>query len=355
MKAVLVSKRFNPGHLSHIIANAKLLSHQGFATRFSVNKRYSITPGSPVKGLEATFNDIAKLGKGDLYIVWFPSLSAFFELFFVKVFTSCTTVYVYHEPFTSFASYLDSGFSWVKTFRVFAISLVSRGICFFTDKIILPSERAYSYLAKSNYSAYRFSRLNLMFTDEAEHLTSLQSRKYISYIGTIAEDHAFNEFASLMSECICNNACLPFDFLIATRSKVPIIYQPLIDKCLSSGRLFLHCGTPMTNRKINCFYGQSFVIWNAYKRSMQSGVLPKAYMFGTPVLVSSDNISEYFQDGVHGLIIPGSCNATQFQEAITTLLQSWTLMSINCRSYYLQNFDVRALESKFMNFVFDKS
>jgi hypothetical protein len=47
---------------------------------------------------------------------------------------------------------------------------------------------------------------------------------------------------------------------------------------------------------------------------MQSGVLPKAYMFGTPVLVSTSNQSEYFEDGVHGVCISDSYTVQEFKQ-----------------------------------------
>ena len=50
-------------------------------------------------------------------------------------------------------------------------------------------------------------------------------------------------------------------------------------------RLKLVVGKPMSNLEINNYFNKSLVVWNAYRRSMQSGVLPKAYMFGTPVII----------------------------------------------------------------------
>ncbi|WP_233185630.1 glycosyltransferase [Thermotoga sp. SG1] len=45
-------------------------------------------------------------------------------------------------------------------------------------------------------------------------------------------------------------------------------------------------GRPLPNSEINRAYKESFCIWNVYRRSTQSGVLPKAYMFGTPVIAN---------------------------------------------------------------------
>ncbi|MFB0911888.1 MAG: hypothetical protein QMA97_01650, partial [Glaciecola sp.] len=181
--------------------------------------------------------------------------------------------------------------------------MVNRVICALCDKIILPSVRAFEAIPSAQFQPRRYAKINLMFADEMVPQLQGLARDFVSYIGTIAEDHAFDEFVRLMQDCITNQALLPMKFLIASRSQLPEKHLATINNCLSSGRLVVYFGSPMTNSQINFFYAQSFVVWNAYKRSMQSGVLPKAYMFGTPVLVSISNQSEYFVDNVHGALI----------------------------------------------------
>lgn len=354
MQSILVSKRFNPGHISHIEANAKLLEDNGFDVRFCVHKNFLFFPGCTMKGKESGLFNWLALRKGDLFVVWFPSISVVFHLLLLRLLTKATAVYVYHEPYTSFSSYRSAGFSWLKTVRVTAISLVSRSICALSHKIILPSARAFDAIQKAKLEPNRYAKINLMFADEAEFQAQGPAREFVSYIGTIAEDHAFDEFVRLMQVCITDQMLSPLKFLIATRSQVPERHQQTIEQCIATGRLVVQSGSPMTNKQINRFYAQSFVVWNAYKRSMQSGVLPKAYMFGTPVLASTCSQSEYFQDGVHGVLISDRYAVDEFQQAITRLQAEWPVTSQNCRSHYLQNFDYRALSSTFMNFVSDK-
>ena len=161
---------------------------------------------------------------------------------------------------------------------------------------------------------------------------------------------------SLWSEEIKNSTIDPFKdlkFLIATRSHFSNERQAKIDQCASTGRLVVQSGTPMTNVEINQYYAKSLVVWNAYKRSMQSGVLPKAYMFGAPVLVSVANQNEYFENGVHGALVSNCYNLDEFVKAVITIRSNWFATSQNCRNYYLRNFDYRVLSSTFINFVLD--
>jgi hypothetical protein len=354
MRAILVSKRFNAGHISHIEANAKLLESNGFKVGFSVHHKFLSFPDSAMAENATGLFSWLTLRKGDLFIVWFPSISVVFNLLLVRLFTKATTVYIYHEPYTSFSSYRGAGFSWLKTVRVTAISMVSRVICALSDKIILPSVQAFHAIPSAKSQPCRYAKINLMFADEMVSQMQCLARDFVSYIGSIAEDHAFDEYVRLMKDCIANKKLIPLKFLIATRSQVPEKHLATINEAVSSGRLVVQSGIPMSNSQINRFYAQSFVIWNAYRRSMQSGVLPKAYMFGTPVLVSTSNQSEHFEDSVHGVLISDHYTTQEFQRAIERVQAEWTTISQNCRSYYHENFDYRALSSIFMSFVLDK-
>lgn len=352
--AIIASKRFNPGHISHIEASSKMFETCGFEVRFSLHNRFLTFPGCGFEKLKARATDYLRLRANDLFIVWFPSLSVLFNILFVRLLSTATIVYVYHEPYTSFASYRKAGFGRMKTLKVTAISLVNWIICSISHKIILPSARAYSALPGARINADRYAKINLLFSDEALSDQLDFQRTYISYIGTIAEDHAFEEYVCLMHTSICNKTLPTFRFLIATRSHIPQKLAAVIEQCVLSGRLVVQSGAPMPNEQINDFYAQSFVVWNAYKRSMQSGVLPKAYMFGTPVLMSTSNQSEYFKEDVHGALISDQYSDAEFEYAISKMQANWPVLSKNCRDFFLQNFDYRALASTFMNFVSER-
>ncbi len=104
MKAILVSKRFNPGHISHMEANAKLLEGNGFDVQFCVHGKFLSFPDCAMKDRKSRLVSWLTLRKGDLFIIWFPSISVIFNLLVVKMFTKATTVYIYHEPFLMHAT-----------------------------------------------------------------------------------------------------------------------------------------------------------------------------------------------------------------------------------------------------------
>lgn len=105
-------------------------------------------------------------------------------------------------------------------------------------------------------------------------------------------------------------------FLIATKSSLPVDENERLKVLVDSGRLHIIEGKPLTDEEINTYYSKSLVIWNAYARTTQSGVLAKAFMFGTPAVVLRKNVSEF--------VIPGNNvetidNNGSYKEIITAI------------------------------------
>ena len=80
---------------------------------------------------------------------------------------------------------------------------------------------------------------------------------FFSYIGNISQDHAFDNYVDCIS--FFEEKRLfesELSFLIATKSTVKI--TPKVKTLLSSGRLIIVDGKPMSNAEINSYYQQSF-------------------------------------------------------------------------------------------------
>lgn len=74
---------------------------------------------------------------------------------------------------------------------------------------------------------------------------------------------------------------------IATRSSIEDkLSDPIFKEMIESGQLVVRQGRPLSSEEINLAYRTSICTWNAYRRSTQSGVLPNAFMQGTPVIAT---------------------------------------------------------------------
>jgi hypothetical protein len=351
MKIVIASHKFNPSHLSHIIAISRVYSKHGYEVYHRVSERYLDL--QPEDGLRCiTLKELLALNKTDVFIVYAPSLSALIESLLIKIIKNPLVFYFLHEPFTGIRSYITAGFGYLKTLRISMVALVSFFNCKISDTVVLSSAKAYEAATFGKKNLGKYKRVNLLFLDESEYFDlSPPSRKYISYIGTIAEDHAFNEFVNLVYEGVINKRVNGEKFLIASKSTIPkhLLYK--VNHCRNLGYLTVASGAPMTNLEINTYYANSFAVWNAYKRSMQSGVLPKSYMFGSPIINCESNISEYFVDKIHGVSIGGSYNLEAFLEAIVMIKFNFDELSANCRKNYLYNFDVSSQSEKILSLL----
>ncbi len=345
MKTLIISHRFNPGHLSHINAFDSLMLDIGTNVFLRVNPQFSYKPNKHIGIIDFFF-----CKRFDVSIILFPSILAFFEVIFLRFFTRTLIIYIYHEPLEDFHKYKEAGFSNFKTIIIYLKGFVSFLIAKLSNRLFFPSRNSFNqFLSNSlNNSKKNISQVNLLFNDESVgvNIPILKERIYISYIGTVSEDHAFNEFVKFALYALNHNWFSSYKFLIATKSHIPNDQFLALYKFICAGRVQVHSGKPLTNQNINFFYKNSLVVWNAYKRSMQSGVLPKAYMFGTPIIISTANLSEFFDDYVHGVLVDNSYNPQEIKHAIGSIIKNFEEYSSNCRSKFLTTFHYKTYVKK---------
>lgn len=351
MHAVLASLRFHPGHVSHLMANARLLEEAGYSVSFRWHPQFSEMLSLGGKIRTETTSSLTKLGPSAIYILWFPSFAGFLDVLLLRLLRRpVRLVYVLHEPYTSYRSHRDAGFSPAKAFRVYLIHLINSAILRLSNGVILPSSNAQmAFRQRYRERGLSVQVVPLMFDDEAVGgVPGPVDRRYVSYIGTIAEDHAFNRFVDFVENALKQNLLEEVQFQLVTRSTPDDDTLRRFAPFIASGRLHLQCGRPLSNEEINQAFRRSLVVWNAYTRSMQSGVLPKAYMFGTPVLISDANPSEFFQDGTHGVCVSTRYDPLEMAAAVKTIEQQFEQMSAACRSAFLKHFHYRASAARFL-------
>jgi glycosyltransferase involved in cell wall biosynthesis len=170
------------------------------------------------------------------------------------------------------------------------------------DTVILPSR--YGLRVYRNSDA-RYNEnaiyLPLMYDDEepAADLRNLGQKRHFGYIGSLCRSHGFDQYLEFVRYALQRK--LNISFLIASRNPIPsrVMNDPLFRRNLD--KVEIRCGKPLGNREMNGCYAESICVWNLYRRSTQSGVLPKAFMFGTPVIATRiGSFPEFIQDGVNG-------------------------------------------------------
>jgi len=352
LKAVVISRNFHPGHYSFLAANYRLFTENNVDTCMLHHALFNGMSVVPPEKVANSFSDLRKFGKPDLAVFWFPSLKNLSDMVRLRLLYGTKIAYVLHEPVESVQSYRKAGFGRARTAIIMLKQMVNYITVLLSHKVILPSAKANATFER-NYLHLRKPHLllPLLFDDEAGHLLAKADRRFISYIGTIAEDHAFDEFVQFALLAMEGHWFPGLTFLIATRSHLPLACQEALESHIQAGSMVVQQGRPMDNDSINQFYNGSIVIWNAYRRSMQSGVLPKAFMFGTPLVVSDGNANEFYENDHHGKCISKAYDMAEIREAISAIVAGFEDYSANCRSTFLTTFYYRTQDSTFLRFL----
>ena len=178
----------------------------------------------------------------------------------------------------------------------------------------------------------------MIFDDEANKADLSVRKTTISYIGTVAVDHAFDKFVSFVEAAIQGTWFTDYRFAIRTRSDIPETSMKKLRRLQSSGRLTITQGKPLITEEINLFYRESLVVWNAYNRSMQSGVLPKAFMFGAAVIVARAGESEFVEHEVTGMVVASNDDVDEIKRAVEKIVAEPTKFARACRAKFETTF-----------------
>jgi glycosyltransferase involved in cell wall biosynthesis len=352
--ALIASRKFNPGHYSHILAIYKLLNEAGWRAIMYLHPSFRPMSSIPSDRIVTTLHQACRVRKLSALIVCFPSMRALADMALARLFRRAKIVYLLHEPFESFSSYLNAGFGLRKTLRICLVSMVNYGLVLLSHKIIVSSQRAEGVF-RIRYSAIRkdYGLIPLLYDDESDGYNLGQDRRYISYIGTVAEDHAFDAFLKFVRFSIESELFPGYRYLIATGSSLTASDNGLIAPLLHSGRLVVREGTALSDSEINECFCASLVVWNAYRRSMQSGVLAKSYMFGTPLIVAVANSSEFFVDRQNGVLVRNAFDPDEIGRAISNVVDNFAAYSASCRRKFLDTFYYKAQAEAFARIVAD--
>jgi glycosyltransferase involved in cell wall biosynthesis len=336
---LIISQKYHMGHWSHIIAVYSLFNDLGYDSYLYVNPKFLLNTES--KNFRTsngfTFSDYQQY---KVIVVLFPDVKNTLELLKFKFFGKAKLIYLWHEPIDSYLSFHIAGFTKHQLVRLFFVNQFNKLTAFISSVVLLPSCASYLiYKQYYKYVNYNFFLVPLLFDDEFKSSDLINSnKKYISYIGTIASDHAFNKFCNFINYAIKNHLFQDNIFLIATSN----VLSPEVKNDLLTLReqvnLKIIDGNWLSNKEINHFFECSVVVWNAYDRSTQSGILPKAFMFGTPVLGNSLIPNEYIIQNHNGIYLNDNADVAEIAITVEKINDNIVNFSKNSRDTFLNKF-----------------
>ena len=117
----------------------------------------------------------------------------------------------------------------------------------------------------------------------------------------------------------------------------------------------IKCGNSFTDEEIDNFFSQTVVAWNAYRRSMQSGILATSYMNSTPVIITNKNRSEFFQNKFNGIEISSSYDFNEILHAFNYIKENFEQLSHNCESSFNNFYFYKSAKEDYRKFFIEKS
>jgi glycosyltransferase involved in cell wall biosynthesis len=341
MKALIVSLNPNVAHVSHLIAHYLQFKELGHFPILYIHKNLIQYIPEDFNYLEYNKFKTCKT-KADIAFFYSPAFGNLLEMIKLKLRYKTKIMLVKHEPFDRMVLIDNTSSYWKRLWYMLA-NLYGCIPIYLSNIIILPSGRAIDLYEKGwLYFNKHYFYLPLQFDDESSYDNSTVKRKYFSYIGSIGyvtNNHSFDSFLNFIETAIQQEFLKELNFLIVTKNTV--IIDERLQEMINTGRLSVIEGKPLSNESINFYYKSSFVVWNAYARNTQSGVLAKSFMFGTPAIVLRRNISEFVKDGDEVAAIDDNNSYDEISDALYEIINNYEHYSNAARKCFLENFYYR--------------
>lgn len=330
-RVVITSLHFSPGFVGHMQAWYKmceqcdiepiLLLSDGYGDFFCDGEYKYVTDIKTLNIFKPNFAVVQNTGFENIeFFKWCEK-------------NNCKILFILHEPFMGIKELVKDGPYCLKQAGA---CILNMWLCKKADRVIICSNYAQAnfnkYMKKFNRKMVRFP---LIFLDE--YKADQDERKYFSLIGTYAVSKGSDVFVEFVK--YATNKGYNISFQIATRSNInKQLNDPVLRKLMKEGMLIVQSGRDMSPDEINMAYRRSICCWNGYRRSTQSGVLPNAFMMGTPVLATNiGSFREFVEPGITGEFIDIK-DFDSIYKGYQRLCKENKSISKRCRMKFLEQF-----------------
>jgi len=344
-KAAVISLHFSPAHASHMAAYGKLLSDIGFAVSYVVDERYLSVTDLATSGeviLHCSRRD-ARLS-GFTLALFCNSASANYSMTNALRLKGSSFLYLFHEPESIWNL---AGEGWKQLVRFPFSTLCSIAMLRASNGVVVPSSRA-----RAQYEAHFLEHnrnvhtMPLLFDDEigGPCMDAMRhGKRFFGFVGSACKSHNFDAFLAFAKFAIRAGSTIPF--AIATRDDISnsLNADTELATYVSHGRIHVRQGRVLSNQEINQAYLDCFCVWNVYGRSTQSGVLPRAFMAGTPVVASRiGSFPEFVLPGITGEFVDSAEDCSGILRAAERIRSESPAYVDRCRRMFLETFYFKA-------------
>lgn len=349
MKIYIGSLQYSPIYKSHCCALGKQCEKKGYLVTYLFSESYkwmlsddlkkktifignskniisALIDGLNIKSKQKLCNIFSKERPDFIYM---HNFHPFLNYQIAKLSNKYDITYIQHvhEPYVmNKCVYGGLHQYWLYLFEYAQDKLLNR-----TDIAVLSSERAMKLfdIRYKNFSGLKI-RIPLMYEDLENYING-KDRKYITFIGPPVTAKGPEIFLKIVEYSEKHN--LGFNFMLISRSQIddPGFYK--------WENLKIFCKEKISDEEIGDFIRQSVMTITPYKVANQSSVVLTSYMYGTPVISSNiEGLSESVHHLKTGYLVNLNAEVEEWIKGINFIQNSFTFLSTNCRSYFVDEF-----------------
>ena len=340
MRILLVSLKFNTGHLSSIVGWKRLADLAGHETVLYLDKRYEDFLNIP--GVCCVYDEksLHEIGKIDVVVIINLSAKDWAFLKRIKKTDKAKVIFIHHEPWRGWTETIKDSMQteFVSAFlRRIAKRFFGAKVLKYSDIVVCPSNtcaqiyKNYEFRINKNYIVFP-----LIYPDEMIGVER-HEKKYFSFIATADGYKAFSKFVDFVKYASKRDGSIKFQ--IATKTNITSYIDDELLDLQNKGRLIIQHGRDLTVDEINAAYDSSSCTWLAYRSSTQSGVIFKTFMAGSPCVASNVGIFGEQVDGHNGILLNDPEDLQEIYDAYMKIKADFQHFSVAARKsferYYL--------------------
>ena len=262
-------------------------------------------------------------------VMWHP-LNAVF-CFMAKVVSNSRIVVWLHEPYKK-----DKRAYGAKAVVFCVVEWIQTLAMPWIDDVVVHSKKALRAFHQRYPNAKQTARMiPLHFRDQPGQQ---RERQLISFLGKAAKAKGIDAFFELVETSASRN--FEWKFGIATCDNISDRLAKMSRTAL--GNLEIAYNPKLPDAELREMASRSLASLCLYTSSMQSGVVPVAFMCGTPVIATDiDGLREFVDQGKTGYFVPLPARPDAIFEGLTYIKKNFFNLSRNCRQKFLTTYDDR--------------
>ncbi len=354
----VICLRYAPGIWQHMNSLASCMKENGWGVNFVISNKfkwmnegfansthYLTSSKSPLSMLSDIFLFFAYKWIALYYIIkkqkpgvvvfalWHP-LNYFLVKIIRKVSPRTRIVVWLHEPCK-----VDKSFYKEKAIAYKIIEYIQQMLLWTTDVVILHSPRALAAF-KYRYPGYKndVKMIPLLFRD-GDGKGSSDSRMFdMTFIGNAARSKGVEDFFDLLQKN--QELGLGLRLQIVTSSDINAYLNKL--NCEEGKFPGIISKPRISDEEIREACANSFSVCAFYKEITQSGVVPVAFMCGTPVIGTNiEGLNESVVDKINGILLAKDFSYEDVISALTYVKENFSELSKNARKSYEETWSER--------------